>query len=68
MLFKTIFLLQVTENGVHINKGVKSNIDSYSAFWDNEKKSQTKLLDELTKIGITDIYVCGLAYDVCVGE
>lgn len=43
-------------------------MDSYSVFWDNKKLSDTSLCAQLKQKGITDIYVCGLAYDVCVGE
>lgn len=60
--------LQVVDGAIHINKGTNSEIDSYSAFWDNKKLSQTKLVGELTKRKVTDVYICGLAYDVCVGE
>ena len=59
---------QVADNHVIVHKGTNSDVDSYSAFWDNNKLSQTKLVSELTKRGVTDVYVCGLAYDVCVGE
>ena len=30
--------------------------------------SQTDLVTELTSRGVTDVYVCGLAYDICVGK
>ena len=63
-----LFMLQVVENAVFIHKGTNPDIDSYSAFWDNNKLSQTGLIDELTSRGITDVYVCGLAYDICVGK
>ena len=56
------------DKAVYVNKGTNSHIDSYSAFWDNKKLSQTELLQKLTKHGITDVYVCGLAYDICVGK
>lgn len=59
--------LKIVENAVYINKGTNPDIDSYSAFWDNKKLSQTGLVKELTKRKVTDVYVCGLAYDVCVG-
>ena len=51
-----------------LKKGKDPDVDSYSAFWDNKKVSQTILNEELKKKGITDVYVCGLAYDVCVGQ
>ncbi len=60
--------LKVSSKSVFVYKGTQSNIDSYSAFWDNQKLSQTNLNEELEKKSITDIYVCGLAYDVCVGS
>ena len=52
---------------MHIQKGTNPDIDSYSAFWDNKKLAKTDLVQELHKRAVTDIYVCGLAYDVCVG-
>ena len=60
--------LQVVKNGLFINKGTLADVDSYSAFWDNMKLSQTPLVKELAKRHVTDVYVCGLAYDVCVGR
>jgi len=59
--------VRVIENGVFIHKGTHPDIESYSAFWDNNKIMQTKLFDAMKENKITDLYVCGLAYDVCVG-
>lgn len=53
---------------MHVKKGKNPDIDSYSAFWDNMKKSKTELLEELEKRHVTRVFVCGLAYDVCVGK
>lgn len=53
---------------VYVKKGSKSDIDSYSAFFDNCKLNETSLNSDLKKHGITDLYVCGLAADVCVGK
>jgi nicotinamidase/pyrazinamidase len=50
-----------------VKKGANSDIDSYSAFFDNCKLSETNLNKELKSLNITDLYVCGLAGDVCVG-
>jgi len=36
-------------------------------FWDNKKLTKTSLVSQLQEKNATDIYVCGLAYDVCVG-
>jgi len=59
--------LTVVDNPVNIYKGTNSNVDSYSAFFDNSKLSQTKLASILAKHNVTDVYVCGVAYDFCVG-
>lgn len=53
---------------VYVYKGCKSDIDSYSAFFDNCRLNETTLNNDLKKLGITDLYVCGLAADVCVGK
>ena len=55
------------KDAIFVNKGTNPDIDSYSAFWDNNKMSQTCLVSELTKRRVTDVYVCGLASDICVG-
>ena len=55
-------------NVIHVQKGSRSDIDSYSAFFDNCKLNETTLNSDLKKYGITDLYVCGLAGDVCVGN
>lgn len=49
-------------------KGTNPEVDSYSVFWDNKKLSDTTLCGQLRMKGSSDIYVCGLAYDVCVGK
>lgn len=59
---------QVLENAVKIYKGTNPDVDSYSVFWDNKKMTQTTLVNQLEQKRATDIYVCGLAYDVCVGK
>lgn len=60
--------LQVSEDAVLVKKGTDPDVDSYSAFWDNNKLSYTSLNEELQKRNITDVFVCGIAYDVCVGR
>lgn len=59
--------LKVVDNAIKVFKGTNPDVDSYSVFWDNKKLSHTTLLPELKQRNATDIYVCGLAYDVCVG-
>lgn len=50
----------------YVHKGVDSNIDSYSAFFDNEHLRSTGLSDYLQANGITSVYLLGLATDYCV--
>jgi nicotinamidase/pyrazinamidase len=42
-------------------------VDSYSAFFDNNRRVSTGLTDLLRAAGIQRLLVAGLAYDVCVG-
>ncbi|MCF7790571.1 MAG: bifunctional nicotinamidase/pyrazinamidase [Victivallales bacterium] len=49
-----------------IYKGTNINIDSYSAFLENDKKHTTGLDIYLKNNRIRDIYIAGLATDYCV--
>ncbi|XP_014206974.1 uncharacterized protein LOC106638368 [Copidosoma floridanum] len=59
--------LKIAEGAVKVYKGTNPEIDSYSVFWDNKRLSETSLHSQLREIGATDVFVCGVAYDVCVG-
>ena len=59
---------QFNDDGIKIYKGINPEIDSYSAFWDNKKYSCTELNSLLKEHNITDVFVCGIAYDFCVGK
>lgn len=48
-----------------IQKGMNPNVDSYSGFQDNDKKSETGLREYLESKSIKRIFVCGLALDYC---
>ncbi|MFX0142771.1 MAG: bifunctional nicotinamidase/pyrazinamidase [Candidatus Hodarchaeota archaeon] len=48
-----------------IKKGMNPNIDSYSGFRDNDKKSETDLRNYLNSNKIKRIFICGLALDYC---
>lgn len=52
---------------VIIKKGQSIDVDSYSAFYDNEGGGSTGLTDILRRAHITDVYLVGVAYDFCVG-
>lgn len=58
--------LVVREGDILVNKGVDPRVDSYSAFYDNQKLHQTNLLAELRRHEVTHVFVTGLAFDVCV--
>ncbi len=47
-------------------KGMHPEIDSYSAFFDNEHKNSTGLSDYLKGKGVDEVYIVGLAGDFCV--
>lgn len=50
-----------------IRKGYRKDIDSYSAFFENDRKTPTGLGGYLKERGIGKITLCGLATDFCVG-
>ena len=49
-----------------IRKGMNINVDSYSAFFDVNKKNPTGLNGFLKDHNVTSVYICGLAADYCV--
>ncbi len=49
-----------------IRKGYRGEIDSYSAFFENDKNTPTGLTGYLRERGFTRIFCCGLAFDYCV--
>lgn len=49
-----------------IQKGTDPNIDSYSAFYDNERRKQTDLAATLHEHKIEHVYIVGLASEYCV--
>lgn len=54
--------------GIHevVQKGTDREIDSYSGFFDNGRRKQTRLESLLRNRNISDVYVMGLATDYCV--
>ena len=49
-----------------LRKGTNLQIDSYSAFLENDKKTETGLHGYLKSLNVPEVYVCGLATDYCV--
>ncbi|MHA1334766.1 MAG: bifunctional nicotinamidase/pyrazinamidase [Promethearchaeota archaeon] len=50
---------------VIIRKGMNPKVDSYSAFIENDKKTETGLAGYLKSLNIKRIFICGLATDYC---
>jgi nicotinamidase/pyrazinamidase len=49
-----------------IRKGYRAEIDSYSAFFENDRKTATGLRGYLRERGLGRAFLCGLAGDYCV--
>ena len=50
---------------VIIRKGYNLDVDSYSGFIENDKKSETGLAGLLKSLKIKRVFICGLALDYC---
>jgi nicotinamidase/pyrazinamidase len=50
-----------------LRKGFRPQIDSYSAFFENDRATPTGLAGYLRERGLTRVFLAGLAYDFCVG-
>lgn len=50
-----------------IRKGMNPDVDSYSAFMENDQLTDTGLKGLLQELGVFRVFVVGLAYDFCVG-
>jgi nicotinamidase/pyrazinamidase len=49
-----------------VRKGFRPHMDSYSAFFENDRKTPTGLAAFLKELGINNVYLGGLATDYCV--
>jgi nicotinamidase/pyrazinamidase len=58
--------LDVPRAALVIRKGFRHEIDSYSAFYENDRKTPTGLGGYLRERGFTRIFIAGLALDFCV--
>jgi nicotinamidase/pyrazinamidase len=50
-----------------LRKGFRPQIDSYSAFFENDRVTPTGLGGYLEERNLTRVFLAGLAYDYCVG-
>jgi nicotinamidase/pyrazinamidase len=58
--------LDIPHAALVIRKGFRSTIDSYSALYENDRKTPTGLAGYLRERGFARVYLAGLAFDFCV--
>jgi nicotinamidase/pyrazinamidase len=58
--------LRIAHAGLVLRKGFHRDIDSYSAFTENDRKTPTGLAGYLRERGLARVFVAGLAFDFCV--
>ena len=59
--------LDLTKAELILRKGFRPRIDSYSAFFENDRTTATGLGGYLRERGLTRVFLAGLAYYFCVG-
>ena len=59
--------LSVPHAELILRKGFRKDIDSYSAFTENDRVTTTGLAAYLQARGLTRLFFTGIAYDFCVG-
>lgn len=59
--------LKLTQAELILRKGFRPQIDSYSAFFENDRTTATGLAGYFRERGLTRVFLAGLAYDFCVG-
>ncbi len=52
--------------GLLLRKGMNRELDSYSAFFENDRRTDTGLQHYLKGLGLREVVLCGLATDYCV--
>ena len=58
--------LDVRKVAAIFRKGMNKMVDSYSAFCDNDRETDTYLAHYLRSAGVVDVFIAGLATDYCV--
>lgn len=59
--------LELTQAELILRKGFRPQIDSYSAFFENDRATPTGLAAYLGERNLRRVFLAGLAYDFCVG-
>jgi nicotinamidase/pyrazinamidase len=57
--------LQTARASLVLRKGIHRDIDSYSAFFENDHKTSTGLAGYLRERGLKTLFFAGLAFDFC---
>ena len=58
--------LQIAHAQLILRKGYHRDINSYSAFYENDRKTHTGLAGYLRERGFARVFLAGLAFDFCV--
>jgi nicotinamidase/pyrazinamidase len=59
--------LRLPQAELILRKGFRPHIDSYSAFFENDRATATGLAGYLRERNLSRVFLAGLAYDFCVG-
>jgi nicotinamidase/pyrazinamidase len=59
-------LLVTSTARIIVRKGMRRRVDSYSAFFENDRKTPTGLSGALREAGVGRLFLTGLATDFCV--
>jgi nicotinamidase/pyrazinamidase len=58
--------LRIPHAALVLRKGMNPAIDSYSAFYENDRRTPTGLVGYLRERGLQRLFLAGLAFDFCV--
>jgi nicotinamidase/pyrazinamidase len=58
--------LHIPQAELVLRKGYRRDIDSYSAFYENDHRTPTGLVGYLRERGVSRVFLAGLAFDFCV--
>jgi Amidases related to nicotinamidase len=58
--------LGTAQIGLLLRKGMNRGLDSYSAFFENDHRTDTGLRHYLKGMRVRELFICGLATDYCV--
>jgi len=58
--------LDIPHAALILRKGLRLHIDSYSAFFENDRKTPTGLAGYLRERGLTRVFIAGLSLEYCV--